>query len=221
MDKKENIPDGEKKSMTLYQKLVEIRKKVEYVQKDTEGGFGLNKHKYATEAQILGMIRPKMDQLGVLLHIQMTDMEIVVCTGKDRQLERVKATFTFTWIDADNPTQTLSTQYILAGDAFDTKSCGALITYAHKYFLYKFFSVPTDKDDPDTFENSRRRAQEEQKGLSNVQVQAITALADEKRIANICKIYSAESLEQVDARHYDIIINGLNTKKMSVGVSSL
>ena len=35
------------------------------------------------------------------------------------------------------------------------KGVGKALTYAEKYFMLKFFNIPTDKDDPDSFQKKR------------------------------------------------------------------
>lgn len=145
--------------MNLYQKLVEVRKQVSYLQKSAEG----YKFKYATESQILSMIRPKMDEMKVILEMDMISLDQVDCCSiKDKQIMNVrglKATFKFIWVDADNPSDRIEKTIIVQEQESCIETVGSLMTYAHRYFLYKFFSVPTDKDDPDTFDNKTKKIQ--------------------------------------------------------------
>lgn len=148
----------------IYQKLLEIRKKVEYVQKNGQG-FGFN---YATESQILCAIRPEMDRQGIFLEQETVSLESVMTRSKNKQGEwlnipGLKATYKFTWIDADNPEERIEKIMILQdeGDSIDT--VGSLLTYSNRYFLYKFFSVPTDKMDPDSFENMQKKEEKKEK----------------------------------------------------------
>ena len=137
----------------LYQKLVEVRKSVEYIQKNAKG----YNFQYANETQILGAIRGKMDELNVFLEIDMIALDPVECEYMaDKALRKIaglKATIIFTWTDADNPTDQIKKQMIVQDSESEITTVGGLLTYANRYFLYKFFSVPTDKEDPDTFEN--------------------------------------------------------------------
>lgn len=116
---------------------------------------------YATESQMLGAIRGKMDELGVFLEVDMKSLEPVdVSTlkkGAVFTIAGLKAHFIFTWIDADKPEDRI-TKELWMQHAESTAQCvGGLMTYANRYFLYKFFSVPTDKDDPDDFDKSLAR----------------------------------------------------------------
>ena len=54
---------GERTKMNIYQKLIEVRKEVEFLVKD-EQGF---QYKYVSGSSVLNTIRPKMDELGLML----------------------------------------------------------------------------------------------------------------------------------------------------------
>jgi hypothetical protein len=134
----------EKKQMNLHQKLVEVRKSVVYIKKTEKG----HNHSFANGANIIGSIRGKMDELNVLLIPNMESFSVVQLGSKNV----VQATISYTWTDADNPKDQLKCSYTYIEDKqTGCQSIGALQTYAERYFLYKFFQVATDKDDPDTF----------------------------------------------------------------------
>lgn len=147
----------EDKKLNLYQKLIQVRKEVVYLQKSA-AGFNF---KYATEGQLLASIRPKMDELGVFLEMDMISLTAVECTFmKDKQqvaVNGLKAEFEFKWVNAENPNETIVKKLILQEQESCIETVGSLMTYANRYFLYKFFSVATDKDDPDTFENKNKK----------------------------------------------------------------
>ena len=49
--------------MNIYQKLIEVRKLVDFLVKDEQG----YQYKYVSGSSLLNTIRPKMDELGLLL----------------------------------------------------------------------------------------------------------------------------------------------------------
>jgi hypothetical protein len=56
----------------------------------------------------------------------------------------------FTWVNVDNPTETLTARWYGQGIDAGEKGVGKALTYAEKYYLLEFFHVPTgDADDPD------------------------------------------------------------------------
>ncbi|MNP04955.1 ERF superfamily protein [compost metagenome] len=50
-------------------------------------------------------------------------------------------------------------------DIAGEKGVGKALTYGEKYFILKFFNIPTDKDDPDTFQKKyEQKASKEMQG---------------------------------------------------------
>jgi len=131
----------EKKHMNLYQKLIEVRKSVLYVSK---GDSGYN-FKYANCADLLGVIRPVMDEMGVLLVSNMDSFERIQPKG-------MQITMSYTWVNAENPAEQLRTTYTFYEEKMTgCQGVGSVLTYGERYFLYKFFSVATDSDAPEKF----------------------------------------------------------------------
>jgi len=127
-----------KQELNIYQKLVEVRKHVEYVQKSSKG----YNFKYANEDAILSAIRPAMDELGLILEFEMLEPKPIsekVC----------QVGFVFTWINAENPSERIEKKMFLQGPIGDVQKMGGLMTYSNRFFLYKFFNVPTGDLDPD------------------------------------------------------------------------
>ncbi|VNS11982.1 ERF superfamily [Streptococcus pneumoniae] len=57
---------------------------------------------------------------------------------------------TYLWINADKPEEQLEVSFYSVGQQDDvSKAHGTALTYAERYFLMKFFNIPTDEDDAD------------------------------------------------------------------------
>ena len=146
--------------MNIYQKLVEVRKSVPYLQKQNEGA----QYKYVSSSQTLGAIRKKMDELNLLLIPEILESRVnsVIEEGKDKFGNDKKRVTYFTeldikyvWVNADKPDETIEkTWYGQGVDIAGEKGVGKALTYAEKYFILKSFNVPTDKDDPDNFQDN-------------------------------------------------------------------
>lgn len=134
--------------MNLYQKLVEIQKVVKGLGKDANAST----YQYVSGSKVLNYIRPKMDELGVLLvqeidEIDNQRIDYAVRSGqKSEMLTRV--TMTFTWIDAESG-EKLPVRFGANGMNNWDKGLGSALTYAERYFLLKFFHIATDEDDVD------------------------------------------------------------------------
>ena len=132
--------------LNLYQKLVEMRKAAVYVAK---GDSGYN-FKYASTSDLLGAIRPIMDDLGVLL---VTNMESFSRQGaSEAGKPGMTVTLSYTWVNADNPAEQLRSELTFFEDKMTgCQGIGSILTYGERYFLYKSLSVATDKDAPEQF----------------------------------------------------------------------
>lgn len=174
--------------MNLHQKLVEIRKSIPYLQKNNKS----NQYNYVASSQALGAIRDKMNELSVLLVPRITGHHVTENIKGEKQTSTyfTEADFEFTWMNAEKPDETITCPWYGQGvDIAGEKGVGKAATYAEKYFILKFFNVPTDQDDPDTFQ---------QKVESNKPAPAATAeqVAEIKRMLNLKGIQEADFLRQ-------------------------
>lgn len=139
-------------TMNLYQKLVEIQKSVRALGKNESAGYGASGYQYVSGSKVLDYIRPKMDELGVLLSQQIDSIEnerIDYQTKGGAKSELLsKVMMTFTWIDAESG-EKLPVPFGANGMNNWDKGLGSALTYAERYFLLKFFHIATDEDDVD------------------------------------------------------------------------
>jgi len=134
--------------MAIYKKLLALQQAVVGLTKDKRG----NSYDYVSGDKILGIVRPQMDKLGLLLTTDVTDANY---TRQEYETKNGRKTemfcylgLRFTWIDTESG-ETLPIQWASSGmNGFD-KGLGSALTYAERYFLLKFFHIATDKDDVD------------------------------------------------------------------------
>lgn len=138
------MPEDSK--MTLWQKLIEIRKTCAYLKKDNQGF----QFKFVSSSQTLGTLRGKMDELGVLLIPSVKNHTVsdhTTATGKHEYFTETE--LEYIWVNADNPDETITCSWYAQGLDDGEKGVGKAVTYGEKYFLLKFFNIATNKDDPD------------------------------------------------------------------------
>jgi hypothetical protein len=185
-------------NLNIYQKLVEIRKSIDVFTKDTEG-FG---YKYVSGSQVLHKIKAKMDELGVLLIPRINDQshKTFDYTVWDKQAKQEKSktdfivfgSMTYTWVNAENPEDRIEIPFQYMGQQDDiSKAFGSALTYSERYFLLKFFGVPTDEDDPDAKDTTGKQ-QRKEKLASDKQLNLITDLLKKK----VTEKWSYEQLYQ-------------------------
>lgn len=154
MEKKETTESKTTKTtkttkMSLVAKLAELQKQVRGLGKDAQNG----QYDYVSGSKVLNVIRPAMDELGILLSQEVKD---VTATRQDYQLGNGKvksemfivAHLLFTWIDSESG-ETLPCDFFATGQNGWDKGIGSALTYGERYFLLKFFHIATDEDDVD------------------------------------------------------------------------
>jgi len=134
--------------MNIYEKLLEIQTRIDRIVKD--GQNQSDKYDFASSTNVLDAVRPLMNELHLLLIPIVRDARLhegQTRSGTARFLTEIF--LTFRWYDADSA-ETLDVDWYSQGvDLAGEKGPGKAATYAEKYFLLKFFHIPTDKDDPD------------------------------------------------------------------------
>jgi hypothetical protein len=157
--------------LNIYQKLVEIRKTIDAFTKDTEG-YG---YKYVSGSQVLKKIKDSMDGLAVLLIPQVVNQRHETFDYKDKKGNDktdfiVTGDMKYIWMNAENPADFIEIPWQFMGQQDDiSKAFGSGLTYSERYFLLKFFGVPTDEDDPDARDTTGKKGYSSKGGGSNKQ----------------------------------------------------
>jgi len=186
--------------MNLLEKLLKIRQEIGYVQKTVSGQQGM----YVDSAVLLKTIRDKMDELKILLVPTILPGAQVECIDFPSKSNPNAKSFVFAgdmafqWINVEDPKDTIIVPWFFTGkNAQDpAMAFGSALTYTERYFILKFFQIPTAKDDPDAFEE-KTREKEKAELLPNTEWwnNAILAIQGGVDIAGIKKsaVLSAEN----------------------------
>jgi len=130
----------------IYQKLLQIQAQTGSISKGELNKY--QNYKYFTEQQALNILKPLLSQHKLTLTFsdtntftqEKTEKEWIVRYGKQAILT-----------NSENPQESLTFSFWATGQNTDiAKAKGCAETYAIKYFLTKFFLIPTtDELDPD------------------------------------------------------------------------
>lgn len=175
------------KQLNIYQKLLEVRKSVPYIQYNAKG-YNFD---YANESAVLGLLRNKLDEFGLFLEISMLSLDVIGAQKDTKYIKATKETLIvdvsitkvvveFTWVNCDNIEEKIVKQMIMQRPGGDCQEIGAMLTYASRYFLLKYFTIPTSKDDP---EQHNKKVQELQEVLEETMAsndQKKETISDEK-----------------------------------------
>jgi hypothetical protein len=135
----------------LYKKLLTIQQKINGLGKDKKS-FS---YSYVTGDKVLGIIKPLMNDLGLLLK-----QEIVSINNSRQDYQTKNGTkseilskvmMQFTWIDTETGQVDVNSFGANGQNDFE-KGLGSALTYAERYFLLKYFHIATDEDDIDNSE---------------------------------------------------------------------
>ena len=138
--------------MSVYKKLLQLQAATRSLAPNAEGQTGSARYNYVAGAKLLSHIRPKMDEVGLLLTQEVIDIHNEPITYTTRNGDKTEM-FTslhirFTWIDVEDESKIVNEFYANGMNAWD-KGLGSALTYAERYYLMKTFHIATDEDDVD------------------------------------------------------------------------
>lgn len=137
-EEKKATKEKKTNNLNIYQKIVEVRRSIQHLSKDAAS----HHHKYISGDNLLSAIRPKMDELNIILLTKVIDHK------RDGMI--VDLTIEYHFVNADHPEDCFIIPWYATGRQNDpSQSFGAAMTYSERYVLKKTFLVPTDEDDPD------------------------------------------------------------------------
>ena len=205
--------------MNLYQKIIEVRKVADGFTKDTKG-YGYD---YVSGNQILNKIKDKMNEVGLILKpsAQVGEHQLFCYTnskGQDKVDIQVWGSMTYTWINADNPEEREVVPWAYYGQQDDiSKSFGSALTYSERYFLLKYFGLPTDEDDPDGKDTTGKKTKGT-KTLSDAQIKRLFALGKAAGYQSVAIIEHVQKKfkknpDELTKIEYDQVCKGYEDKK--------
>ena len=134
--------------MNLLEKLLVMQESVETLTKDGENKS--DKYNYVSSDMVLNTLRPKMNELKLLLIPEILSARLregQTKSGTTRYMTELDVSFV--WVDCETGERMAVPFYSQGVDLAGEKGVGKALTYSEKYFLMKFFHIGTSKDDPD------------------------------------------------------------------------
>lgn len=164
--------------LNIYQKISKIRKLAEVIKKN-KSGYG---YKYTSIDEILAKVTAGMQQYNLLLIPRISEGSTVVTpysyttvqtTKGGEKIEKinneilVQQEIVYTWVNADNPEETIEVPWGSVGSQSDpSQALGSGLTYALRQFLTNFFQIAAlDDTDPDAWRTKQKEAQMEEDKL--------------------------------------------------------
>ena len=149
--------------LNLFQKIADVKANIDGFTKDAKS----YNYSYVSGSQVLHRIRNKMIENNLLLVPKTSEENYkqIDVTRFNKKAGReittsefiVEMKLTYVWINADKPEEQFEVTFYAVGQQDDvSKAHGTALTYAERYFLMKFFNIPTDEDDADAKEKQEK-----------------------------------------------------------------
>ena len=137
--------------MNLYQRINEVRKAINYVQKDKSVSTGGGSYKAVTHDQVTGMVREHMVKHGIVSYPILVESKSNAKEGDAKQF-RYEATYDIVFVNIEDPSDKLCIR--IQAHAMDNadKAPGKALSYAKKYALLKLFELETGEDEESRYQ---------------------------------------------------------------------
>jgi len=153
-------------NQNIYTKLQIIQSKFKHLTKTQENKF--QKYKYVPEYEILKVLKPLLTETKLTLTFG--DTENSFSSERTEKGWAVKYCKQVILTNTENTQEQLTYYFWATGQSDDiAKAKGCAETYAVKYFLMKFFLIPTsDNLDPDKIGGKQELTKQEKKQVAEI-----------------------------------------------------
>lgn len=137
--------------MNLFQRINEVRKDINYVQKDKSVSTGGGSYKAVTHDQVTGMVRAHMVKHGIVSYPVLVESASLPKEGEAKQF-RYEATYDFHFVNIDDAKDEIVIR--IQAHAMDNadKAPGKALSYAKKYAILKLFEIETGEDEESRYQ---------------------------------------------------------------------
>ena len=137
--------------LNIYQRINEIRKAVDYIQKDKSVSTGSGSYKAVTHDAVTAILRKHLIEHGVVCVPNQIEGEMFPKEGEAKQ-GRYEGRYSFDFVNCDKPDDKIT--IVLEAHAMDNadKAPGKAISYAKKYAVLKLFEIETGEDEESRYQ---------------------------------------------------------------------
>lgn len=193
--------------LNLYQRINEIRKKVDYIQKDKSVSTGGGSYKAVTHDQVTAILREHLITFGVICVPSLVSSHANDRIGDAKQF-RYDATYSFDFINIDKPEEKLT--IVIESHAMDNadKAPGKALSYAKKYAVLKLFEIETGEDEESRYQPEEMISQEQFDKIVEYATSIKANMVDFRKRLHI------DRLENLPASRYQDAIIILDSQKV-------
>ena len=122
----------------IYQKILEVMKNIEYLNKDDAVAFGNTKYKAMSEEKVTMTVRKELINQGLVV------FPVEQTVFKEGNITTTNTTYKM--VNTENPDEFIFLASSGQGSDTQDKGVGKAMTYSFKYMLLRTFAIPTGED---------------------------------------------------------------------------
>lgn len=154
----------------IYQRINEAKRSMEGFVKDKTG----YQYNYVSGSQVLHKLNPELYKYGINITFKTSDAKYesvnVIVKGKEKNEYIVSLNVHYTITNTDKQDEKIESTIFAIGQQDDpSKALGTALTYSERYFLMKFFGLPTDEDDADAKEKQDKYSKVDPKNIAELE----------------------------------------------------
>lgn len=147
----EHLPAKAQSAHNIYQRINEVRKKVNYVRKEKEvsTGSGGKAYKATTHDAVTALVRNHLIEHGVLIVPKLTSSSVSVAgeTQYGTTIIRYEAKYDIEFTNCDQPDDKIIVPSEAHANDTGDKAPGKAVSYATKAVILKIFNIETGEDE--------------------------------------------------------------------------
>lgn len=149
-------PESGVTTINLFQRINQVRRGIDYIQKDKTVSTGSSGYKAVTHDQVTALVRLHMIDAGIICYPVLVASRVADTMDKDGKIPcrniRYEATYDFTFANCDDPKDVITLR--IESHAMDNqdKAPGKALSYAKKYAILKLFEIETGEDEESRFQ---------------------------------------------------------------------
>ena len=134
------------KKLNLHQKILEVMKAIEYLNKDDAVSYGNTKYRAMSEEKVTTTVRAELIKQGIVV------FPIEQSVEKDGNITTTNTKYRM--VNVDDPMDYIDLASSGQGADTQDKGVGKAMTYSFKYMLLRTFAIPTGED-PDKISSEK------------------------------------------------------------------
>ena len=204
--------------MNIYQKIAEVMKDVEYLQKDDDVDAGKGRsYKAITEEKVTTAVRKSLIKHGVVIipveqKRERSDETVVDKYGNQRTNHLTEVDTVYRIQNIEDPEDCVFATSSGSGVDTQDKGVGKAMTYAYKYLLLRTFAIPTGEDPDKVSSEAYSGDFKPVETISKVQAKTLHDLAvnagmDDNWLLQRCGV---SRLGEITAQQYGVLATELS-----------